>query len=128
MATTFCEDNAANQANHGGVLTRSKRFDPTWDHLAHVITSWEDAFKSKLISEDSFTKFFDFDKSLVQEIINQPDCVSIRIFPGFDTNGKITACVVGVKNDASDNGTEIFIDDMISVCCCPSNGSSELIR
>lgn len=125
MNESFCEQNAAKKASNGGIISDSSNASNAFEHLTQVVKRWADAFNSPLLSSNAFTKFFDFDRTIVQQIIDQPNCTAIRIFPGIDENGKITAVLVGVQEDTAEliNKDE---EENMKICCCPSNGSSAL--
>jgi hypothetical protein len=151
MTNTFCEDNSSQKRERGGILSDQSNADSAFEHLSRIINSWQEAFyspDSPLLSEKAFTKFFDFDKALIQSILDQDRCVALRIFPGFDENGKITAALVGI-NDASeeilttqanirepaDGGTielmaavELNAANQSMIACCPRNGKSALFE
>ncbi|QHV94858.1 hypothetical protein [Spirosoma endbachense] len=149
MTNTFCEDNSSQRKERGGILSDPSNADSAFEHLSRVINSWQEAFyspDSTLLSEKAYTKFFDFDKELIQSILEQDRCVALRIFPGFDENGKITAALVGI-NDASEEilntesnkrnlgagdnvallaAVDLNADNQSMIACCPRNGKSAL--
>ncbi|QIP15375.1 hypothetical protein G8759_23470 [Spirosoma aureum] len=149
MTNSFCEDNSSQKRERGGILSDPSNADSAFEHLSRIINSWQEAFyspDSPLLSEKAYTKFFDFDKALIQSILDQDRCVALRIFPGFDDNGKITAALVGI-NDASEEilkteaskgelgagdnvallaAVELNAANESMIACCPRNGKSAL--
>ncbi|GAA4405607.1 hypothetical protein GCM10023187_24150 [Nibrella viscosa] len=131
--TTFCEDNQYRKAEFGGIISTPDVAAEAWEHLNRVVDSWNKAFDSPLISKEAFTQFLDFDKEIIQTIVKSPECVSLRIFPGFDDNGKFTVALIGVNRDNHEIINKGNIPPftagnlaLLAVACCPSNGSSKV--
>jgi hypothetical protein len=73
--------------------------------------------KSKVIpNESTLPNTETFDSEAFVALLNQPDCVKVRLYYGMNENLEIRAIVVGVDS----NGNEIYIENM------GLNGTDEL--
>lgn len=59
-----------------------------------------------------------FGKNLINSILNQTDCVGIRMYHGIDTSGARHLVLVGVKADESDMTSGKIADRPLE---CPPN-------
>jgi len=64
--------------------------------------------KSKVIPNDSTLPNTEtFDSEAFVALLNQPDCVKVRLYYGMNENLEICAIIVGVDS----NGNEIYIEN-----------------
>jgi hypothetical protein len=54
------------------------------------------------VSPDTLANCETFEKSQLQDFMDNPDCASIRIYYGMDTSSKIQAIIVGVNSSDED--------------------------
>lgn len=127
MEQIFCDQNVDRQAEHGGILTDSQTSQAALEHIQESVDRWKEAFDDPERLRNVFVKFLDFDKTIVNAILNQEGCVSLRIYPGLNENGKLTMALVGVNENFEDIIDINFIDNL-KVCCCPRNGKSTFFK
>lgn len=71
-------------------------------------------------------KSFFVGASHVQNILDQDNCIGIRIYNGFDVNeSRMNQVLVGVDSDENDIQTGIIVEKLF--CCPPNCGSGILL-
>ncbi|MEA5459909.1 hypothetical protein VB796_12715 [Arcicella sp. LKC2W] len=125
----FCDP----QKQHpiGGIISSNET------RLSQTITKFSNTFQTQLGFPDGHTFFYDFGTTIISELLKQPDCIGIRIYPGLDENDRLTMSVIGITlgsinttNTLDSNEKQLMkvealqtgeIDENI-ICCCPRNG------
>jgi len=77
-------------------------------------SSWTENYRNQMVSGDLKGHFFG--KDHFNAILEQTDCVGIRIYNGMDDNGKPVLILVGAKVNEDDLVDGIIVDRAIS---CP---------
>jgi hypothetical protein len=77
-------------------------------------SSWTENYRNQMVSGDLKGHFFG--KDHFNAILEQTDCVGIRIYNGMDDNGKPVLILVGTKANEDDLVDGIIVDRAIS---CP---------
>ncbi|MDZ7898573.1 MAG: hypothetical protein U5N85_11190 [Arcicella sp.] len=102
--------------------------------LQETVSKFSTAFKSQLgFPNEDHTFFYDFGTAIISEMLKEPDCVGIRVYPGLDENNKLTMSVVGLVVEAesglrTSNLTQVFKiaefrkGGKVVCACCPRNG------
>src|SRR4051812_39537894 len=62
-----------------------------------------------------------FGKSELQSVLNQSDCVGLRMYYAIDANGKKQLVIVGVNSSENDLYNGLLLDRSM---CCPENCST----
>lgn len=110
---TYCEQNATRALPEGG-LPIDENNQADLDHINLIINKWENA-----ISDVGVLRGFPQIKSVTidiqcfQALVNEPDCVGVRFFPGFDENNNFTLIMRGVYTSER----ILRVGDVI--LCCP---------
>jgi hypothetical protein len=125
----FCDP----QRQHpiGGIISSNET------RLSETITKFSNTFQTQLGFPNGHTFFYDFGTTIISELLKQPDCIGIRIYPGLDENDRLTMSVIGISlgsispiNTLDSSEEQLMKVEVIKtgktdgnvICCCPRNG------
>lgn len=76
---------------------------------------WTAAYRNTIKEGDRIAHFFGTNK--IQQILDQPGCMGIRIYHGLDENGEKILILVGAAADESDMTNGVIVE--VSFPCPP---------
>ena len=79
---------------------------------------WTEAYRNTIQQGVRIAHFFGREK--LEAILDQEDCMGIRIYHGLDENGKKVLVLVGAKADENDMVDGVIVEKSIA---CPSKCS-----